>query len=212
MSTSTAVEEQHLDEDHGPAPRPTVEEILGAALMIGMVVILFIQVVSRFVFSNSLSWSEEISRYMFIWLIYLCLGVVALRGEHIVIDVLVLRMEPRLRRVFHTIALVIALLLNVFLLFVAADIAHSIQQIGQTSAALSLPMWTVYAALPVGMLIAILRTIQALVRLWREDPDAPHESASGLDDPVIESADPVLSPSRSGRRAAAPTDVEGDVR
>lgn len=212
MSTTAAVDDQHLDEDHTPARRPTIEEIIGAALMIGMVIILFIQVVSRFVFSNSLSWSEEISRYMFIWLIYLCLGVVALRGEHIVIDVLVLRMEPRLRRILHTVALGIALVLNIFLLVVAADIAHSIQQIGQTSAALGLPMWTVYAALPVGMLIAIVRTVQALVRLWRGGPDAASESASALDDPVIESADPLLSRSGPGGRPTATTDVEGDVR
>ncbi|MCL2601411.1 MAG: TRAP transporter small permease subunit, partial [Treponema sp.] len=40
-------------------------------LMSFMVIILFIQVIMRRVFNNSLFWSEELARYMFIWLVYL---------------------------------------------------------------------------------------------------------------------------------------------
>lgn len=225
--TTSASADQQLDARNGrlgPTKRPTIEEILGAVLMMGMVIILFIQVIARFGFSSSLSWSEELARYMFIWMIYLCLGSVTLRGEHIVIDVVILRMKPRMRRVFRTIALIIAFALNMMVLWVAADIAIILQQLGQTSAALSLPMWLVYGALPVGMLIAALRTVQAIVCLWREDAENLDAEHSALydevvlpDESVLESADVVPSPSdhthksrdtRPSYSSFAPSDVK----
>lgn len=211
-----APESHEVDEDSSGRSRATPEEILGAGLMIAMVIILFIQVVSRFIFSSSLSWSEELARYMFIWMIYLCLGSVALRGEHIVIDVLILRMGPRLRRSVLTLALIIAFALNVLVLWTAADIAFVFQQLGQTSPALSLPMWLVYAALPVGMLISAIRTVQSGIRLWRDELEsaltspAPTSEVAALVDPVLDSASPGHDSQNS--RDLSASENEGDAR
>lgn len=45
----------------------SLEEILLIGLLIGMTLIMGIQVISRYILGMSLSWSEEITRYMFIW-------------------------------------------------------------------------------------------------------------------------------------------------
>ena len=44
-----------------------LEEIILVILLICMTLILGLQIVSRYVFRNSLSWSEELVRYMFVW-------------------------------------------------------------------------------------------------------------------------------------------------
>ena len=44
-----------------------LEEFLMGAFLIGMVLIMGVQVLARYVFGASLSWSEEITRYLFIW-------------------------------------------------------------------------------------------------------------------------------------------------
>ena len=44
-----------------------LEEIILVVLLICMTLILGLQIVSRYVFRNSLSWSEELVRYMFVW-------------------------------------------------------------------------------------------------------------------------------------------------
>lgn len=160
--------------------RFTPEELLGAALMLTMVLVLFIQVVSRFVFSNSLSWSEELARYLFIWLIFLCLGAVTLRGEHVAIDIVTDRLPPGVRRVCEQVCLVVAFGINAVLLVAGLQIAYVLLDLGQTSAALALPMWLVYAALPVGMLLALIRGVQASVELWRSPAGEPApEAAAG---------------------------------
>lgn len=44
-----------------------LEEFLLVVFLIAMTLIMGIQVLSRYVFGQSLSWSEEITRYLFIW-------------------------------------------------------------------------------------------------------------------------------------------------
>ena len=44
-----------------------LDEFLMGIFLIGMVLIMGVQVLARYVFGASLSWSEEITRYLFIW-------------------------------------------------------------------------------------------------------------------------------------------------
>lgn len=157
----------------------TIEEYLGGGLMLGMVAILVVQVISRSIFQSSLSWSEELARYMFIWLIFLCLGAVTLRGEHIAIDMATQRLPLPARRVVTQIGLVIMAIVNVVILLKAFQLAYIIQDLGQASPALNLPMWTVYAAVPIGLTIATLRAVQASIRLWRGDTTLLGEHLEG---------------------------------
>lgn len=69
-----------------------VNAITGILLVI-MVFIVFIQVIMRYILGHSLSWSEELTRYMFVWLIYLGVNL-GIKGDmQIKIDVLDLALK-----------------------------------------------------------------------------------------------------------------------
>ena len=51
------------------------EEILLVALLFIMMIIMGIQIVARYALGNSLSWSEEITRFCFIWTGFLSISV-----------------------------------------------------------------------------------------------------------------------------------------
>ena len=65
-----------------------VEENLLLFLLFVSVVVIFSQVVMRYVFQNSLSWSEELGRYLFIWLTWLSTGYAVRQKRHLRIEVL----------------------------------------------------------------------------------------------------------------------------
>ena len=44
-----------------------LEEVLLVIALAAMAVIMGIQVIARYIFGASLSWSEELTRYIFIW-------------------------------------------------------------------------------------------------------------------------------------------------
>lgn len=63
-------------------------------LFVGMVVFIFAQVFFRYVLEAPLSWSEELSRYLFVWVAFLGSFIAARRGQHIGVE-LVIAKVPR---------------------------------------------------------------------------------------------------------------------
>ena len=67
----------------------TVTEYIVSALLVLMVVVVFLQVIFRFVLHASLPWSEELSRYILVWLSFLGAAIGVRRGAHIGVEVVV---------------------------------------------------------------------------------------------------------------------------
>jgi TRAP-type C4-dicarboxylate transport system permease small subunit len=91
----------------------TLERVLRTAcflLMLAMVTIIFAQVIARYVLSDSLSWSEEVGRYLFIWMTFLGAALALRNGNHVALDVLVARLPAPLKKaclVFGNLAMAI---------------------------------------------------------------------------------------------------------
>ena len=60
-----------------------LEEYLLVVSLVINVLLVFLQVIMRTVFKNSLTWSEELSRYIFIWQIWLGARIALKYNEHI---------------------------------------------------------------------------------------------------------------------------------
>ena len=59
------------------------EEILLILATIAMIILITVQVFSRRFFNASLAWSEEISRYVFIWTVWMGVPYAVIKGRHI---------------------------------------------------------------------------------------------------------------------------------
>ncbi len=70
-------------------------------LMLALVVVVFAQVVLRYVTYQPLAWTEEISRYVFIWLSLLGAAAGGRRGAHFALDLLPRNLPLRLGRMLR---------------------------------------------------------------------------------------------------------------
>lgn len=68
-------------------------------LLSAMVLIVFANVVCRYYLQASLAWSEEISRFMLVWLVFIGAFLAYIHDEHLGLDILVTQFPPALRRV-----------------------------------------------------------------------------------------------------------------
>src|SRR6476661_5498152 len=75
-------------------------EWLVAAVMGVIVVIALVQVVNRFAFNSSLSWSEEAQIFGHIWIVFLGIPIALQRGAHLYIETFCDKLPPRARFVF----------------------------------------------------------------------------------------------------------------
>lgn len=139
------------------------EEIQGIVLTIVMVVIMGCQVIARYVFNNSLSWSEALARYIFIWLGFISISYCVKKNSSIRVVVLLELMPKRMQRAFAYLEDVIVLAFYCFMTKAAwAYLMASINS-GQTSPALGVPMWTIQCAPFIGFVLVVIRRLQNII-------------------------------------------------
>jgi TRAP-type C4-dicarboxylate transport system permease small subunit len=141
-----------------------VVEWLIAALVAVMVVVGFLQIANRFVLNISLSWSEELQRYMHIWIVFLAIPVGYRRGAHLGMNMLLERMTRRLHDALVTLQEILWLVLAVAIAWFATRIMEVAQN--QSSSTLGITMDWIYLAQVVGgIYLALVATRRLVTRL-----------------------------------------------
>ena len=144
------------------------ENILIASYLV-VIPILTAQVISRYVLGHSLSWSEELARYIFIWQIWLGSSYCVQKNRHIRIDIFTHKLPKGAKSVFETFVAIISIAFLIFLTFKGIKIVQMVSRMGQTSAALKLPMSYVYACIPVSCILMMIRYIEHIIKMFRSE-------------------------------------------
>lgn len=139
-----------------------LEVSIGVVLMSLMTIIIFIQVIARYVLHNSLSWSEELARYLFIWIIYLGISYGCKVMKHIKIDACMALFPRKARPYVELIGILIFLAFAVYIAVTGFDLTMKQIPLNRNSPAMGLPMQYVYAAPAVGMALSAVRLAQAV--------------------------------------------------
>lgn len=138
-------------------------------IVLGMLIcsfLLFANVVLRFGFSSGLVWSEEAVRYTIIWIVIGGIGAAAREKAHMSITALhELLKNDKLNRILDGVILLVSLAFGLFLVIVGYQLIASMQANMQRSPAMEIPLWVVYASLPVGGLLFVYRIGQAIWKL-----------------------------------------------
>jgi TRAP-type C4-dicarboxylate transport system permease small subunit len=127
-----------------------------------MAVFVFGNVVLRYVFNSGITWAEEASRYLFIWLIFLGAIVASRENAHLGVDTLVKRLSVKTRRyVFIVNNLLLAVTMGL-----CADGTWKLTEltINQVSASMRLPLAFVYVS---GFVCSVGMVAIALTNLYR---------------------------------------------
>lgn len=143
-----------------------LEEVILCILLTLLVCVSGLQVVARYLFNNSLTWSEELCRYLYVWTGFITIGFVIKRGTIIKIDTLVMFLPGKVKKLLDVVTSLISLLVVSILFQNAVLIVQKAMASGQTSAAMKLPMWLVYLGPALGLLLAIIRLLEHLVLLF----------------------------------------------
>lgn len=140
-----------------------VLEKLLIAMMFAIVVTVTWQVFSRFVLSDPSSFTEELSRYLLIWIGILGAAYAYKTKAHLGLDLFVSKMEGVNRKTaFIAIELVVMLFAITVMVFGGFSLVSLTLELKQTSAALGLQMGYVYSVLPLSGLLITLFTVNNL--------------------------------------------------
>ncbi len=142
-----------------------LDKVESFAMIVFMLVATFvaiIQVIARYVFNNSLYWSEETVLYALIMMSFLTCSMGVRYAAHICVEVLPLMVGPRLARVLHYLANVLGLMFAGVLVYYGARLAINTLAMNQLSPAMRIPVGYVYMVIPVSAAFMGLRYLWIL--------------------------------------------------
>ena len=132
------------------------------------------QVVSRYVFQSPSSFTDELSRYMLIWLGMLGAAYVAGKNEHLAIDILPQKLtgKPKMRLMVFIHVVIIAFVLPVMILG-GGNLVYITFVLEQKSATLQVPLAFIYAIIPLSGILVLYYQISNIRLLLNHKPESP---------------------------------------
>lgn len=148
--------------------RKTIDKILANFLVIIMAVMVINvlwQVASRFIIGTPSSFTDELARYLMIWIGILGAAYVSGRNMHVAIDVLPRRFSPPTQK---RLMLVVRLLIIFFCLTAmvigGSRLVYITYVLGQNSPALQVPLAVVYMVIPISGALIIYYKISDILK------------------------------------------------
>ena len=129
-------------------------ESLLFVLGLSMTVIVAIQVFSRYVLNHSLFWSEELARYLLVWLTFMGASVAYRRKAHPSIDVVFVRTSPSVQKLFTILVHLASIFLFGVMVFFGLRFSYFVRM--QISPALHLPKWIIFSIIPISGFILLI--------------------------------------------------------
>lgn len=145
-----------------------LEEYLLILLLVVAVILGLIQVIMRYVFNNSLTWSEELSRVLFIWMSWLGISYGQKKQEHIKITILTDRLKGTPKKVVMLLADLLTVAILVVFMVEGVVVSGKVMSIGSFTPALRIPKWLIYSSVPVSCVLMAVRVIKDAVISLRE--------------------------------------------
>ena len=139
--------------------RKTIDHYLGHALVFLMALMtldVLWGVFTRYALGAQADWSEELARFLLIWIGLLGAAYATGQHKHLAIDLLQPQLSPSQQpRIGRAIRLLVTLFAFAVLVVGGSRLMYITQTLGQLSAALRIPMYLVYAVLPLSGLLVM---------------------------------------------------------
>ncbi len=179
----------HVMEQQKAGLLDRAEEILISIFLGISTILVFVQVVARYVFNSGFTWAPELVEYMFLWTVMIGASYGVKQGVHLGVDILVAKFRPTVRRWMILASIAISLCFTGGMFYLSIFYVQSAYRMELVTVDLEIPQWIPYLALPFGFGLITLRFLQVawLVYTGRQDKLTVSNdpvSAPG-DDPVI---------------------------
>lgn len=142
-----------------------VESAICGLLLVGIVGLLFIQVIARYGLGQSISWAEETSRFGLLGLVYISAALGTKEGTHIRVTAHLKALPKTLRSIVFALSDSIWLAFNIIVIYQSILLIYGMNTRPLVSGALMLNMQYVFALIPIGFTLQSIRLIERWYRI-----------------------------------------------
>ena len=147
------------------------------ALMGSMACLVFVNVVSRYIFNHSIIWVEELTQFQMIWITFLGAGLALREGRHVAVDIVEEYLPEAIRRALRMLIGVAILVLLVAMTILGVQI--SMFTWTQETPVMNISTGIPYLGVPIGAALCALHLVltfrEFVDRRFEHTPDHAHE-------------------------------------
>jgi TRAP-type transport system small permease protein len=130
-------------------------------LMFLLVIIGGTQVLCRYAFNYSLTWSEELSKYMLVWLVFLAMGIGLRRQAHLGMNVVVMKFSMGVQKIFGLFTCLLSMIFGGVIVYFTSQLIQVAAF--QTTPALEISMAVIYYGMLFGGLYTFIVGLRFLI-------------------------------------------------
>ena len=136
-----------------------LEKVLLCTFLAVIAIIMFLTIVLRNVISYSISWSDELARYLFVWIGAIGVSFATKRNAHIRMDVLC-TLVPKLSKPLSVLSDISLAVLAIMLIRGSIPFLNILSRTGQVSGGMQIPMKFIYVSFTIGFGLTVFRVAQ----------------------------------------------------
>ena len=137
-----------------------LEEILISVLLGVATILVFAQVVARYVFNAGITWAPELVQHLFLWIVMIGASYGFKHGVHLGVDVLMKKLPPAPRRIMALFAVFISFCFSVYMAYLSFFYVREAYRMELITVDLQIPQWIPNIALPFGFTLISIRLVQ----------------------------------------------------
>ncbi|MFV0447583.1 MAG: TRAP transporter small permease [Vibrio sp.] len=136
------------------------EGIVSTLFLTGLLLVILLQVFGRLFMETPPIWTEELSRWFFVWMCFIGLGEVTRTNNQLKVDFLVERMPRTYNFLFNMGDLIIYFIITATILWYG--LSSTAREMHSSTVTLPVPRGILFMSYPIGATIVLLRLIQKM--------------------------------------------------
>lgn len=145
-----------------------ISEWMGMIFTVGMVLVIFIQIIWRYCFNSPLSWPEETARYLFLWSTYIAIAVCMKGDGHLRVTILPDMVSEHLKKLINLFCQLINMAFFFLAIVLSIDMTIEVEDLEQMAISLQMPMWIIWAGIPVFCSFVFLQSVRNFYLIWTD--------------------------------------------
>lgn len=149
-----------------------IEKFVSCTCVITMAILVFVNVIARYVFNRSLAFSDEMSTYLFVLMSFMGTAIAAKRGAHLGLSILTDKVSAKTRMYIQIFTYAVSGIFCLLIVIFGIQMVMSQYQLGQETAAMQWPEWIYGSFVPIGAafsMIAFFTSIPDIMRKAKEE-------------------------------------------
>lgn len=145
-----------------------IENIVMSSGLLIISAIVFSNVIARYFFQSSFNWSEELARYIIVWVTFFGISSCARYDTHVNVDLLPNLLKGSAKFIHQVVIRLISLGLSVYMVYISTGFTRLQFASGNKSVAVAVPIWLIYLATCIGFSLMSYVYLRKLMRLFAD--------------------------------------------